>query len=221
MTAGPLDRDSLQTALRAARIVPVLRAPSAERLVAMARDAVALGCSVVELTSTTPGWREALKTVVADPAFAEVVIALGTVTDTETARDATDLGARFLVSPFLVAEVAVPVGMLLVQGGLTPGELATALRSSSASGAGAAPGSPAAASGVVKLFPASSVGVSHLRAVRDVLPDAAIMPTGGISLDSAPEWLAAGAIAVGIGTALFRDGPATAQARIARIRETE
>lgn len=198
----PLGGGELHEVLRSERVIPVLRAESTERLIAMAASAVELGCGVVELTATTPGWREALVALSDDAAFADVVIALGTVTDTETARAASALGAQFLVSPYPVPHVTPPDGLLLVQGGFTPGEIAAA----------------AETTGVAKLFPAAGAGVAHLRAIRDVLPGVAIMPTGGVTLDSAAEWLAAGAIAVGIGTALFDRDPAAARAAIMSLR---
>lgn len=204
MTREPLSRAQLKETLQSERVVPVLRADSSEHLIAMATSAVELGCRIVELTATTPGWREALDALSDDIAFADVVIALGTVTDTETARDAAVLGAQFLVSPYPVPDLAPPDGVLLVQGGLTPREIASAVHTA----------------GVAKLFPAASVGVAHLRAICDVIPGIDIMPTGGVTLDTAAEWLVGGAIAVGIGTALFDRDPSAARSVIADLQGT-
>lgn len=202
MTHEPLTRDDLRSTLAAARVVPVLRADSADRLVALAEASLDLGCTVIELTATTPGWREALERLATDPRFDSVVLAMGTVTDASTAADAGALGAQFLVSPYPASAAVLPTGPLLVQGGLTPSELNSVL----------------ASSGVAKLFPAASVGIGHLRAVRDILPGAEIMPTGGITLDTAGDWLDAGAIAVGVGTALFRAEPAQTREALERLR---
>jgi 2-dehydro-3-deoxyphosphogluconate aldolase/(4S)-4-hydroxy-2-oxoglutarate aldolase len=168
------------------RVLPVLRLASAAQAVAAARTVLAAGLTVVELTATTVDWAAALQAVRAEPA---AVVGLGTVTDAETARAAVAVGAAFLVSPWAapaVREVADAAGVPFLEGALTPTEVAAA-----------------AARGPVKIFPASSVGPGHLRALRPVLPTAIMVPTGGIRLEDVPTWLAAGAHAVGVGTDLL------------------
>jgi len=169
------------------RVLPVLRLASAGQAVAAARTVLAAGLSVLELTATTSDWAAALQAVRAEPAA--TAVGLGTVTDAETARAAVSAGAAFLVSPWAapaVREVADAAGVPLLEGALTPTEVAAA-----------------AARGPVKIFPASSVGPDHLRALRPVLPGAVLVPTGGIRLEEVPTWLAAGAYAVGVGTDLL------------------
>jgi 2-dehydro-3-deoxyphosphogluconate aldolase/(4S)-4-hydroxy-2-oxoglutarate aldolase len=179
-------------------VLPVLRLPSAEQAVQAARTVVAAGLPVVELTATTPDWKKALRTVVAElPPGARV--GLGTVIDGGTASTAIAAGAAFLVSPWAapaVREVADAAGVPFLEGALSPTEVAAA-----------------AAHGPVKIFPASSVGRGHLSALRAVLPGAVLVPTGGIRLSEVPAWLAAGAFAVGVGTDLLGDDlPARLQA---------
>jgi 2-dehydro-3-deoxyphosphogluconate aldolase/(4S)-4-hydroxy-2-oxoglutarate aldolase len=179
-------------------VLPVLRLPSADQAVQAARTVLAAGLTVVELTATTPDWEKALRTV-----FAELPpggrVGLGTVIDAGTASTAIAAGAAFLVSPWAapqVREVAGAAGVPFLEGALSPTEVAAA-----------------AAHGPVKIFPASSVGRGHLSALRAVLPDAVLVPTGGIRLPEVPAWLAAGAFAVGIGTDLLVDDlPARLQA---------
>lgn len=172
--------------IRAARVVPVVRRPSAAEAIELCDRLLALGSQVIELTATTPDWPtvlDALRRV--SPG---TTLGVGTVTTAETARRAAGEGAAFLVSPYPAAgvrAVADDHGVPFIEGGFTPGELAAST-----------------AVGVAKLFPASSGGIRHLKAVLDVLPGARIIPTGGIPLDQVGEWLAAGAYAVGVGTGL-------------------
>lgn len=172
--------------IRAARVVPVVRRPSAAEATELCRRLLVLGSPVIELTATTPDWPIVLDALRRDSP--DTTVGVGTVTSPETARRAAREGASFLVSPYPAAEVRAVAddhGVPFIEGGFTPAELAAA-----------------SAAGVAKLFPASSAGTRHLKAVLDVLPGARIIPTGGITLDQVGDWLAAGAYAVGVGTDL-------------------
>lgn len=186
------------------RVLPVLRLDSGEAAVAAATALLGSGLSMVELTATTPGWPEALRQVGATaPASAGSVVGLGTVTDATIAEKALAAGAQFLVSPWSAPEVravAADAGVPFLEGAFTPGEVAAA-----------------AALGPVKLFPAAVGGPGLLRSVRDVLPDAVIVPTGGIALADVPTWLSAGAHAVGVGSDLLRPGAAEQLARLLEL----
>lgn len=168
------------------RVLPVVRRPSADAAISMCERLLASRPPVLELTATTPQWPRVLAEVRA--AHPRATLGLGTVTRADTAERAIAAGAAFLVSPFPAAgvrEIAQRAGVPFIEGGLTPGELAESVRH-----------------GVAKLFPAASVGPGHLKAVLDVLPGARIIPTGGIALGDVDAWLAAGAYAVGVGSAL-------------------
>jgi 2-dehydro-3-deoxyphosphogluconate aldolase / (4S)-4-hydroxy-2-oxoglutarate aldolase len=174
-------------AIGAARVVPVLRSTSAAAATATAIRLLDEGVGCVELTTTTPDWLTALRAVLdhRDAAGLTAPIGVGTVSTERDALRAADAGADFLVSPFPVPEVRDVAGRAeipFLEGGLTPGELASA-----------------AARGVAKLFPAHVGGVAYLSSVLAVLPDARIIPTGGIGLADVPAWLRAGAFAVGVG----------------------
>ncbi len=181
-------------ALRAARVVAVLRAADEAALAAQLDHAVAGGVRALEITTTGAGWEKVLAAA-ASSAPEGTLVGAGTVTTTAQVEQALEAGATFLVSTYRVApEVLEAAGAIpFVQGGFTPAEIA---------GVAALPG---AGTGVAKLFPATTGGIAHLRAVKDVLPEVAIMPTGGISPATAADWLDAGALAVGIGGALFRE----------------
>ena len=198
--------ETLVAQLRRSAVLPVLRSATAADARSHVTTLAAAGLATVELTTTTPGWEEALGAAVRE--HPDLHIGLGTVRDPDDVRRARDAGARFVVTPWPAPEVrasAHRAGLPMVEGGFTPGELAAA-----------------AAGGVAKLFPAQVVGPAYLRAIRPVLPGAAVVPTGGIRLDDVPDWLAAGALTVGVGAdlvrALERD-PSGAAARLAEIAE--
>lgn len=173
--------------LRQQRLLPVLRADTADAAVDAALTAVDVGLGIVELTATTPGWDDALRRVQQERPGARA--GLGTVTTERDAHEAVDCGAAFLVSPWpcpAVREVANGSGTPFLEGAFSPGELADA-----------------APRGPVKLFPAHVGGPAYLRSLRQLLPDAAVVPTGGIALADVPVWVDAGALAVGVGSDLL------------------
>ncbi|MEU8354186.1 bifunctional 4-hydroxy-2-oxoglutarate aldolase/2-dehydro-3-deoxy-phosphogluconate aldolase, partial [Streptomyces sp. NPDC048845] len=135
----------------------------------------------------------------------EAVIGAGTVLDAQTARMAVDAGARFLVSPSLDAEVIRTghrYGVPVFPGVATPTEMVRALEL----GADA-----------LKLFPASGQSPRRLRDIRAALPQAPLVPTGGVTLEDAPEWIAAGAVACGIGSALAEGDRAEVSRRVSDL----
>lgn len=172
----------LRQGLIAQRVVPVLRLASAaltERAIDYLTDA---GFRTFEITMTTPG---ALKLI--RDFSASGLIGAGTVLDLAAAQRCIDAGARFLVSPCIVpgmAKLAHGAGCAALIGGFTPGEILAAHREGA---------------DIVKLFPASSGGPAHLKAMRAVFPAIALCPTGGVSLGNMHEYFAAGAALVGVG----------------------
>jgi 2-dehydro-3-deoxyphosphogluconate aldolase/(4S)-4-hydroxy-2-oxoglutarate aldolase len=165
-------------------VLPVLRSPSSRRAMDTVETLVDSGCPAVELTTSTPDWPSALRTVASPGRW----VGVGTIRSAEDARRALDAGAAFLVSPFPVpgvAELAEGAGVPFIQGGFTPGEL-----------------SRAAGAGIVKVFPAHLGGPRYLRSLAPVLPGVRLVPTGGIGWEDVPDYLAAGAFAVGIGSGL-------------------
>ncbi|MGT2532060.1 bifunctional 4-hydroxy-2-oxoglutarate aldolase/2-dehydro-3-deoxy-phosphogluconate aldolase [Streptomyces nojiriensis] len=180
--------------LAAQRLLPVLRHADADEAVRATRTLLAAGCRAVELTTTTPGWAEALTRTVplVDAHGRPALMGVGTVTTAAQAETALDAGAAFLISPYPapeVREVAARRGAVFVEGGFTPGEIAAAVRSS----------------GAAKVFPAHVGGPGFIRSLRAVLPGAVIIPTGGIGPAEVDEWIAAGASAVGVGGAMPAD----------------
>jgi 2-dehydro-3-deoxyphosphogluconate aldolase / (4S)-4-hydroxy-2-oxoglutarate aldolase len=148
------------------------------------------GVDVVEVPVNVPGSLAAISALV--DAFPSALIGAGTVMSATDAEAALAAGARFLLSPVLRTEVvaaAHAAEAAAVPGAFTPTEVDACMR---------------AGADLVKLFPADRLTPADLRVLLAVLPDAPLIPTGGISAANAADWLAAGAVAVGVGGALTR-----------------
>ncbi|MFF1337647.1 bifunctional 4-hydroxy-2-oxoglutarate aldolase/2-dehydro-3-deoxy-phosphogluconate aldolase [Streptomyces sp. NPDC058290] len=181
-------------ALAAQCLLPVLRYADADEAVRRTTALLAAGCRTVELTTSTPGWAEAVARTapLADAYDRPALVGVGTVTTATAAETALDAGAAFLISPYPAPEVravAARRGAVFIEGGFTPGEIASAVRSA----------------GAAKVFPAHVGGPRFIRSLKAVLPEALFIPTGGIRPGEIPHWLAAGAAAVGIGSGLPDD----------------
>lgn len=190
--ASPPTRVSPSDLLRSTRLIAVLRAPAASAYSAVVDVLVKAGIRSIELTLTTPGTFDALGALIAD--FGDrSEIGLGTVLTAEEAERAFDAGASYLVTPTVrpeVIAVALRWGRPVYAGALTPTEVHT----NWSTGASA-----------VKIFPASLVSPSYLAALRGPLPEVLLLPSGGVTLDAAPAWLRAGALAVSLGGELVGD----------------
>lgn len=172
--------------------MPIIRTRSAAWALDVAAVLAESGLGVIEVTFTVPGAAGVIETL--RRRFPDVLVGAGTVTDGETAREAVRAGAQFLLSPAVspaMVEVARRHEILAVPGAYTPTEVLAALES----------GAP-----LVKIFPAESGGPAHIRAILAPLPAARLLPTGGVRPDNVQEWFAAGAAAVGIGSALVGPG---------------
>ncbi|MFD3696229.1 bifunctional 4-hydroxy-2-oxoglutarate aldolase/2-dehydro-3-deoxy-phosphogluconate aldolase [Streptomyces sp. NPDC058646] len=180
--------------IAAQRLLPVLRNADADGAVRQVTALLAAGCRAVELTTSTPGWAEAVTRTapLTDAHGRRALVGVGTLTTAAQAEAALDAGAAFLVSPYPapeVREVARRRAAAFVEGGFTPGEIASAARSG----------------GAAKVFPAHVGGPRFVRSLKAVLPEAVIIPTGGIRPGDVHEWLTSGATAVGIGDGLPAD----------------
>jgi 2-dehydro-3-deoxyphosphogluconate aldolase/(4S)-4-hydroxy-2-oxoglutarate aldolase len=171
-------------------LVPVLRAPSAEMAIAAAAAIEAGGVPVLEVTMTVPGAIEVIAAI-AKAHQGRVLVGAGTVLDPETARACILAGAQFVVSPALnlkTIELCHRYSVPVIPGALTPTEIVTAWE---------------AGADVVKVFPCSAVGgAQYLSALKGPLPQIHLIPTGGVSLATAADFLAAGAFALGVGSDL-------------------
>lgn len=186
-------RFEIMAAVARMGVVAIVRTTSAEDAERVARDVLAAGIDVVEVALTTPSALDVVRTVSRD--LPDALVGAGTVLDAASARLAVAAGARFLVSPVVsaeVIEVGHRYGAAVLPGAQTPTELEHAL----ALGADA-----------VKIFPAAQLGIGWLRAIRPVFPHAPLVPTGGIAPGDVAGWLDAGAVAVGLGSALTEGAP--------------
>lgn len=199
-------RWEVSAAIAAERVLAVVRTHSTEAAVQAGRTLIEAGIRVVEVALTTPGGLDAVRELARPGGLTADdgrVVGAGTVLDATSARLATLAGARFLVSPSIapdVIEAGHRYGVCVLPGTQTPTEIERAL---------------SAGADMVKLFPASSLGPGYLRAVRAALPQAPVVPTGGVDAGNAVEWLEAGAVAVGVGGSLV-SGNAEGMAERAR-----
>jgi 2-dehydro-3-deoxyphosphogluconate aldolase/(4S)-4-hydroxy-2-oxoglutarate aldolase len=168
-------------------IVPVVRTQSAESAIRSIEAIYAGGVRAAEVTMTVPGAIKALEKL-ADQFGDRVMLGAGTVLDPETARICMLAGAQFFVTPTLkpaTIEMAKRYSKVICAGALTPTEVLTAWE---------------AGADVVKVFPANSVGgPKYIKALKGPLPHIQMIPTGGVNLETAGEFLKAGACAVAVG----------------------
>ena len=171
-------------------LVPVLRAQSAAEGHALVEAMLAGGVTVVEVTMTVPGAVELLRALKKQHG-SRLLLGSGTVTTAAQAAATIEAGAEFVVSPSLHPEVIVKtkeLGKVSIPGALTPTEVITAWN---------------AGADYVKVFPCSAVGgASYLRALRAPFPELQLIPTGGVTQQTAADFLKAGARALGVGADL-------------------
>ena len=171
-------------------VVPVVRASSAEEAMQVIEAIRAGGVPVLEITMTVPRAVRVIEEV-AERYGDEVVVGAGTVLDAETARACILAGATFIVSPSLnlaTIEMCRRYSVVVTPGALTPTEVVTAWQ---------------AGADAVKIFPCSAMGgAKYLKSLKAPLPQVEMIPTGGVSLATAAEFIQAGAFALGVGADL-------------------
>ena len=185
-------------------IVAVVRAPDSDQLVHVARALADGGVDVVEITMSVPNALDVLRQV-RQELGERLLLGAGTVLDAETARAVLLAGAEFIVAPTLnldVIRLCRRYGKLVMPGAFTPTEILTAWE---------------AGADIVKVFPADVVGPAFFKALRGPLPHIRLMPTGGVDLTTAADFLKAGACCLGIGGQLV-EPKAVAERNFDRIR---
>jgi 2-dehydro-3-deoxyphosphogluconate aldolase / (4S)-4-hydroxy-2-oxoglutarate aldolase len=172
------------------RVIAVLRLKDAAALPDIAAALGRGGVKALEVTMTTPGALDAIRAIAAAKAPGTIVGA-GTVLDGDAAFAAVEAGADFVVSPVLnpaVVRACREAGVFVAPGAFTPTEILSAWH---------------LGADVVKVFPATSLGPAFFKDVRGPLPAVRLMPTGGVTLENAAEFIRQGACCVGVGTALL------------------
>jgi 2-dehydro-3-deoxyphosphogluconate aldolase/(4S)-4-hydroxy-2-oxoglutarate aldolase len=187
-----VDKQKVRDRIIEIGIVPVVRA-SSPREACMAAEAVCEGgIPIVEITMTVPGAVEVIRELVRS-CGSDVLIGAGTVLNAEAARRCLDAGAEFLVSPGLnlpTVQHAVREGKLVMAGALTPTEVMAAWE---------------AGADLVKIFPCGQVGgAKYIKALKGPFPQVPLVPTGGVNLTTAAEFIEAGVAALGIGGELVQ-----------------
>ncbi len=184
-----MTKDEVLGAILETRVVAVIRMKDAARLAGVAAALGRGGVRALEITMTVPGAVGIIRGMAGSKAPGTLVGA-GTVLDARTAKDVIAAGADFVVSPITDMEtvkVCRDAGVLVAPGAFTPTEIVAAWR---------------AGADIVKVFPATSLGPQFCRDLRGPLPEVRLMPTGGVTVENARDFIAAGAAAVGLGTAL-------------------
>lgn len=190
-------------AIAKARCVGIIRAGSAAEATSAGKALVAGGLTIVEVAYTTPDAPSAISALRAECPGA--IVGAGTVLDSAAAFAAVSSGAQFLVSPAVVEEVLRAGhrhGLAVMPGAATPTEINLAME---------------LGADMVKLFPAGSLGPDFMRSVATAMPHVPLVPTGGVTAENAPDWIAAGAVAVGVGGALTSGDPAGIQKRAEQL----
>ncbi|HHY46426.1 MAG TPA: bifunctional 4-hydroxy-2-oxoglutarate aldolase/2-dehydro-3-deoxy-phosphogluconate aldolase [Firmicutes bacterium] len=170
-------------------VVAVIRAQSSDELIEVTSALKDGGLKAIEITMTTPGALEVVAAV-AKRFRDEVIVGAGTVLDPETARMAILAGAEFVVGPTLNREVIAlckRYSKIVIPGAFSPTEILAAWE---------------AGADVVKVFPATKLGPGFFKDILGPLPQVKLTPTGGVNLENAGEFIKAGAVFLGVGTAL-------------------
>ncbi len=202
----PMRKAEVLARIRESGLLPVLRASSVEEALALAQALGEGGVTALEVTMTVPDALRVIRELTLRQP--EMLVGAGTVLDAETARMCLLEGAQFIVSPSTdarIIELCHRYAAAVFPGALTPTEIVAAWQ---------------AGADAVKLFPASAMGgAQYLRSIKAPLPQVELLPTGGVSLATAREFLAAGAFALGVGADLV-DPQAIQNGQPERIRET-
>jgi 2-dehydro-3-deoxyphosphogluconate aldolase/(4S)-4-hydroxy-2-oxoglutarate aldolase len=182
--------ETTQEIIERSGLIPVLRAKSTAQAHAVVKAMIAGGVTVVEVTMTVPGAIDLLKELKSEYG-SQLLLGSGTVTTAAEAEATIEAGAEFVLSPSFHPEVVAKtkaLGKLSIPGALTPTEAITAWR---------------AGADYVKIFPCSAVGgASYLKALLAPFPHLKLIPTGGVTLQTAESFLRAGARALGVGSDL-------------------
>jgi len=172
-----------------AGVIAVIRAPSTDVLVDIAKALLAGGIPAIEVTMSTPNAIAGIE-MLASKFGEQCVMGVGTVLDAKTANDAIKAGSQFVVSPMFdeaIVSATKEAGKISIPGAFTVSEIMRAWR---------------AGGDVIKVFPSTSLGPTYFKDVLAPLPQLKLTPTGGVDVKNAGEWIKAGAVFVGAGSAL-------------------
>jgi 2-dehydro-3-deoxyphosphogluconate aldolase/(4S)-4-hydroxy-2-oxoglutarate aldolase len=182
-------KEQVLTAMADAGVVAVIRAKSKDQLVGLTEALLAGGVPSIEVTMSTPKAIEGIE-MLADRFGDQAIIGVGTVIDPATASDAIRAGAQFVVSPITEPDVIATTirhGRVMIPGAFTPTEIVRAWT---------------LGGDVIKVFPSTALGPSYFKDILAPLPQLKLTPTGGVDIKNVGDWIKAGAVCVGVGSAL-------------------
>ena len=188
-------------------LVAVVRAEDPEQALKIAEACAKAAVAAIEITFTVPGALRVIEALARTFRSGEILIGAGTVLDPETARAAILAGAHFVVGPSLnpaAARLCLRYQIPYMPGAGTVAEVLDAMECGAA---------------IVKVFPGETLGPAFVKAVRGPLPQAPLMPTGGVSLENVADWIHAGSVAVGVGGNLTASARTGDYASITRLAE--
>lgn len=180
--------------MAAERVVAIVRTQDGSSLVEVAKALSDGGISLIEITLTVPGALDIIRQATQELQGCGICFGAGTVRDPKTAELAIAAGAEFIVAPTFnpdTVKFCNEQGIFVAPGAFSPTELETAWQ---------------AGADVVKVFPANIGGPQYFKDLRGPLPGMRLMPTGSVNFETGPQYLAAGATAVGVGGVLFGKG---------------
>lgn len=185
-----MEKEVVLSRIQECGVVAVVRAENAAQALKIADACIRAGIAAIEVTFTVPGALDVIAELAKTYKKGEVLIGAGTVLDPETARAAILAGAQFVVSPCLNEEVVrtcLRYRIACMPGAMTVREVVACME---------------AGADIVKVFPGELFGPAFIKAVKGPLPQARMMPTGGVALENTADWIKAGAVAVGVGGSL-------------------
>jgi len=185
-----MNRDEALKFILTSKVIAVIRMADTEKLFKVTEAIKLGGVKAIEITMTTPNALEVIRTM-AQKKSADVLIGAGTVLDAETAAAAIHAGADFVVSPITnsaMIRICRKYDKFVAPGAFTPTEIVEAWETGA---------------DVVKVFPATSVGPKYFKDIKGPFPQIRLMPTGGVSIENAKDFIDDGACCVAIGTALL------------------
>ena len=185
-----MSKETVVKRIKEGGLVAVVRATSAEQAEKITDACMKGGVAAIEITFTVPGAAEVINTLSKKYSPDQIIIGAGTVLDSETARTAILAGAQYIVSPCLDVETVKLCNRYQIPcmpGAMTIKEVVECME---------------AGADIVKIFPGELFGPAIIKSIKGPLPHAVLMPTGGVSLENVHEWIAAGAVAVGVGSNL-------------------
>lgn len=182
-----MEKEKVITKICDGGLVAVIRAETSEQAKKITEACIAGGVTAIELTFTVPGAHEIISELAKLYSSEEILLGAGTVLDPETARIAILSGAQYVVSPCLninTVKLCNRYRIPIMPGAMTIKEVVEGME---------------AGADIIKIFPGELFGPTFVKAIRGPLPQARIMPTGGVSVDNVGEWIKAGCVAVGVG----------------------